>query len=155
LVEHLFVAELLKISWQAGECSLEIAKPEVDNRGYDLIVERAGVVRHVQLKTSHLGAGAASQKVHLALREKPSGCVVWIKFDETSLVLGPFLFYGGGPGEPLPEIAQFKVAKHVKANMQGIKAERPGLRIVPKSKFKHIASIQELFQELFGPGSGH
>ena len=33
LLEHLFVAELLKRSWRDGSCSMEIAKPEVDSKG--------------------------------------------------------------------------------------------------------------------------
>lgn len=48
LIEHLFIRELLKLSWLQGDCSLEVAKPEVDNRGYDIVVERDGVVRHIQ-----------------------------------------------------------------------------------------------------------
>lgn len=149
LVEHLFVGEMLKASWQRGECSLEIAKPEVDCRGYDLIVERAGVVRHIQLKASHRSARAASQKIHLALAEKPSGCVVWVVFDELTLELGPFLFFGGAPGEKLPSIVGLKVAKHVKADMQGVKAERPDFRLVPKSRFQSIPTPAALFDTLF------
>jgi hypothetical protein len=37
LIEHLFVAELLKLSWLHHRCAIEVAKPEVDNSGYDLI----------------------------------------------------------------------------------------------------------------------
>jgi hypothetical protein len=42
LIEHLFVSELLKLSWLHHDCSLEVAKPEVDNAGYDLIPESYG-----------------------------------------------------------------------------------------------------------------
>lgn len=149
LIEHLFIGELLKTSWLRGECSLEVAKPEVDNRGYDVIIERSGLVRHMQLKTSHLGAIATGQKVHIGLMEKPSGCVVWIQFDEKTLELGPFLFFGGAAGEPLPDIDSFRVAKHAKANSKGIKAERPHVRVVPKSRFKSISTIPALFDLLF------
>lgn len=149
LIEHLFVGELLKLSWQSGDCSLEVAKPEVDNRGYDVIVERDGIVRHIQLKASHLQAKAAGQKVHIALAGKPSGCVVWVRFDATTLDLDPFLFFGGDAGKPLPSLSGFKVARHTKADMQGIKAEKPDHRIVPKSKFRVLASAEDLFRELF------
>src|SRR3990167_6468248 len=90
LVEHLFVGELLKLSWQSEECGLEVAKPEVDNSGYDLIAEANGVVRHIQLKSTYHGGKAATQKIHMRLSEKPSGCVVWIYFNENTLELGPF-----------------------------------------------------------------
>ena len=37
LIEHLFIGELLKISWSRVEYSLEVSKPEVDASGYDII----------------------------------------------------------------------------------------------------------------------
>ena len=66
LIEHQFIGELLKCAWQDGECSMEIAKPEVDSGGYDLIAEQNGIVRHIQLKASHVNAKAAKQKIHIA-----------------------------------------------------------------------------------------
>ena len=121
LIEHLFAGELLKMAWQIGDCALDVAKPEVDNRGYDLVLERHGIVRHVQLKVSRQGGATKSQKVHVALAAKPSGCVVWIEFDEQSLALGPFHFLGAGPGKPLPRIADLRVAKHAKGDSTGLK----------------------------------
>lgn len=149
LVEHLFVSELLKLSWQKGDCSLEIAKPEVDNRGYDLIAEQNGIVRHIQLKSSHLQAKTLKQKANIALTSKPSGCVIWVYFNESSLELGPFLFFGGKAGEPLPSISGFKIAKHTKANAKGFKAERPEIREIPKSHFQSYYSIAKLYDVLF------
>jgi hypothetical protein len=153
LIEHLFIGDLLKASWLSGERSLEVAKPEVDSRGYDVIIERNGMVRHIQLKTSHRTASAANQKVHIGLGEKPAGCVIWIMFDEHTLELGPFLFYGDRLGGRLPSVLDFKVAKHTKANAQGEKAARPGIREVPKSKFEVLRTIDEVFAALFGDRS--
>lgn len=149
LIEHLFVGELLKLSWLEGGCSLEIAKPEVDNRGYDLIVENNGIIRHIQLKAAHLDAKAAKQKVHIALSSKPSGCVVWVYFDEKTLELGPFLFFGGSFGSPLPCIEGCRVAKHTKANAEGVKAERPAIREVTKAQFVKYSTVQEIYDLLF------
>lgn len=153
LIEHLFVGELLRLSWLSGDCELEVAKPEVDNRGYDIILERRGVIRHVQLKTSHRGAAAANQKLHLGLARKPSGCVVWIQFDAKTLALGPFLFFGALPGLRLPDINGFKVGKHTKGNSSGIKADRPDIRVVPKARFIRLAAIEDVFEALFGGAS--
>jgi hypothetical protein len=149
LIEHLFVGELLKRSWQGGECSLEIATPEVDDLGFDLIAEENGIIRHIQLKASHLQAKAAKQKVHIALSKKPSGCVVWVWFNENTLELGPFLFFGGVAGEPLPSMDGFRVAKHTKGNKDGVKAERPEIRDIPKGKFRKFKSVQEIYDALF------
>lgn len=149
LIEHLFIGELLKQSWKEGTCSLEIAKPEVDNQGYDLIAEEGRVVRHIQLKATHLHARTAKQKVHIGLENKPSGCVIWIRFDESTLALGPFLFFGGPVGEPLPNVASFRVAKHTKANAEGFKSERPQIREIPKGEFRTLRSVEEIYDVLF------
>ena len=53
LIEHLFIGELLKISWSRAECSLEVSKPEVDASGYDIIAESNDIIRHIQLKGSY------------------------------------------------------------------------------------------------------
>lgn len=149
LIEHLFVAELLKLSWLHHHCSLEIAKPEVDNSGYDLIVEAMGVVRHIQLKTSIIGGKTAVQKIHTKLGEKPSGCVVWIYIDEKTLRLGPFLYFGAEAGEPLPSLVDRKKAKHTKGNKDGFKAERQNIRVVPKGSFTAIETLEHLYAQLF------
>lgn len=149
LIEHLFVGELLKLSWLEHECGLEIAKPEVDNSGYDIIAECYGVVRHIQLKTSHTFSSTSLQKVHIKLADKPSGCVVWIIFDEDPLKFKEFLFYGEQAGEPLPNIDNLKVAKHTKGNKDGVKNERPNIRVINKGQFESINSIGSLFQKLF------
>ena len=123
LIEHLLIGELLMYSWRHGDCSLEISRPEVDRAGYDLVAEHGRCLRHIQLKGARKGATTAKQKVHLALAEKPSGCVVWAFLDDESLRLGPFLFFGG---------------------------RRPNLRDVPKRHFRRLDTIEELWLTLFG-----
>ena len=149
LIEHLFIGELLKHSWFEDGCSLEFAKPEVDNQGYDLIAEQNGIIRHIQLKTSHLKARTAKQKVHIALSSKPSGCVIWVFFNEQSMEVGPFLFFGSSAGLPLPSLDGFNVAKQTKANAEGIKTERPEIREIPKGQFRKYETVQEIYELLF------
>lgn len=149
LIEHLFVGELLKVSWLRHKCSLEIAKPEVDNAGCDIIAEAKDVVRHIQLKTSMVGGKTARQKVHARLAEKPSGCVVWIYFNATTMELGPFHYFGSRAGEKLPSLDQLKIAKHTKGNKDGLKAERKNIRILPKAMFKQLAGIEQVYEALF------
>lgn len=148
LVEHLLIGELLKCSWKDESFSLEVSKPEVDRRGYDLILEKGNVVRHVQLKTSKIGARASKQNLHVALAEKASGCVIWIYFNDAA-ELGPFYFFGSKAGEPLPSLDDMRVAKHTKANSEGVKSERPDIRIVNKGQFHRLETVQELYEHLF------
>lgn len=151
LLEHLLSGEVMKHLWLRGNIRIETLKPQVDDAGYDLVLEANGVVRHVQLKSSHAGSSTNDVRVSLHLAKKPSGCVVWLWFDPNTLELGPYLFFGGPPGQPLPAIADFKVAKHAKGNAQGIKLERPNVRVIPKSRFETLPSVSELVFKLFGP----
>ena len=149
LIEHLFVAELLKLSWLHYDCALEVAKPEVDNAGYDLIVEMPNCIRHIQLKTMISDGKAAYQKIHTKLANKPSGCVVWICIDKQTLKLGPFLYFGSEAGKPLPSLDGFETAKHTKGDKDGVKAKRPNIRKIPKRFFQNFDSIDGLFAMLF------
>jgi len=149
LIEHLFIGELLKFSWQENEVLIDVSKPEVDNSGYDIIIEYSEILRHIQLKSSFVGSKTASQSLHLKLSEKPSGCVIWIYFDKETLELGPFYFFGDKAGKPLPNIEKEPVARHSKANSDGYKAERPNIRKLNKGKFERINSVDQLFKKLF------
>ncbi len=150
LIEHLFIGELLKLSWLKHGCELEIAKPEVDNSGYDAIAEVKGIVRHIQVKTSILNGRTANQKIHVKLAEKSSGCVVWVYFDPETMKLGPFLYFGAPqPGQPMPALEHRKVARHTKGNKDGIKAERLNLRVLPKGVFTRFSSLEDLYRQLF------
>ena len=151
LLEHLFAGEVMKCLWLQGVHRMEVLKPQVDDGGYDLVLEANGVTRHVQMKSSHHRSGTARVNVSLRLMEKPSGCVVWTRFHRDTLELGPFLWFGGAPGQRLPDISGFEVAKHTKGNAEGVKTERPNLRVVPRKLFDRVDSIQELVERLFGP----
>lgn len=150
LLEHLFIGELLKYSWLNHDASLEVSQPAIDRSGHDIVLEANGITRHVQLKTSSTIAKTGRQNVHLGLAQKPSGCVIWMRFDPREMTLGPFLFFGASPGVPLPSLEGFKVATHTKGNAQGVKSLRSGLRVVPMSKFDTVVTIPALYAALFG-----
>ncbi len=154
LIEHLFVGEMLKLSWLEHGATLEVSHSLLDRSGHDIVLEANGVVRHIQLKTSGISAAAISQNIHLDLTRKPSGCVIWIQFDPITMALGPFLFFGGLPGEPLTDLQGLRVARHTKANVAGVKAERPNIRVVPRARFVRIESIDLLYATLFGSQQG-
>jgi hypothetical protein len=150
LLEHLFISDLLRHLWCRGVMTADFLRPEVDHGGYDLVIACNSIIRHVQLKASHHGAATARQLVNIRLAEKPSGCVVWLVFDPDTLALGPFLWFGGRPGAPLPDIQTLPVAKHTKGNALGVKAIRPNLRVLKRSAFERVLSIPELAERLFG-----
>lgn len=151
LLEHLFAGEVMRYVWLSGLRRLEVLKPQVDDGGYDLVLEAGSVVRHVQLKATFTGSSGKAFKVNLGLATKPSGCVICMLFDEDTLALCPFYWFGGKPGEKLPDLSKFKIAKHTKGNAQGVKTERPNLRVLPLSAFQRVPDIHGLAGLLFGP----
>jgi hypothetical protein len=153
LVEHVFISEVLQEAWLGFREMVEVLRSEVDASGYDLVLECRGVLRYVQLKTSRSDARTASQKVSRALAEKPGGCVVWVERKEdwdARRVRLQYLYFGGEPGSALPTLDGFSVAKHTKANSKGIKALRPGLRVVAKGQFERVPTTRDLLNKLFG-----
>jgi hypothetical protein len=150
LIEHVFVGDLLRLLWKKGALDVEVLRTEVDRGGYDLVLECNRILRHVQFKSSHRGAKTAEVSVNLKLAAKPSGCVIWVLFDQETLQLGPYLWFGGAPGEPLPSVGD-KVARHSKADASGRKAERPNLRVVPRRRFVSLATMDDVVTALFGP----
>lgn len=161
IIEHIFVGEILRKLWLRNVTQIEVLKPQVDDAGYDLVIDctpnpesKRSIIRHVQLKSSRTGAKRASVNVSLKLTQKPSWCVIWVFFDPSALSLGPFLWFGSRPGQPPPEIANFKKTKHTKGDATGKKAYRPGLREVPKGRFEVLASIDDVIDLLFETAPG-
>lgn len=149
VLEHLLLGEILRVLW-LKDISVEVLHPQVDDAGYDVVLESNGVVRHIQIKTSFSGATTNSWKVRLELAGKPSGCVVCVIFDQTTLQFERFLWFGNRPREPLPDIETFRVGKHTKANSKGVKAKRDSTRVIPKAAFTRLDSIEDIVQRLFG-----
>jgi hypothetical protein len=155
IIEHLFVGELLRCLWCKGVRDVEVLRAEVDRNGYDLVIESRGIVRHVQLKASHRRAKTAALNIHINLQAKPSACVIWIQFDPESMALGPYLWFGAKAGQRIQALGDI-VARHSKANSEGIKSERRNHRVIKRARLETVASLDELVERLFGisPGAG-
>ena len=50
LLSRLFVADLITAAWRAGYPPLEIARPDIDFQGYDLVATCGPITRHLQIK---------------------------------------------------------------------------------------------------------
>lgn len=148
VLEHVFVADLLRCLWCNKIYNAEVLRGEVDRGGYDLVVECNGIVRHIQFKASHRTAKTSRVNINTNLASKPSGCVIWIWFDPETMNLGPFLWFGDNPGQPLPPLGD-RVAKHSKANAKGFKAESPNSRTLNKGQFTVLADIEGIIHALF------
>lgn len=140
----------MRYVWLSGAKRLEILKPQVDDGGYDLVLETSSIVRHVQLKATFKGSTVRRFNVNAGLAAKPSGCVVCLLFDESALELGPFFWFGGAPNQPLPDLSVYPVAKHTEGNAKGVKNPRPNLRVLPLSAFELVPTVAQLAVKLFG-----
>jgi len=149
IVEHVFVGEALRLLWQRGVTDVEVLRSEFDAGGYDLVMSCKKIVRHIQFKTTSVDGKAANIKASLKLMEKPSGCIIWI-FVTRELQLAHYRWFGGAPGQPLPDIQKMKFAKHTKGNAQGKKIDKPQHRIIPKGKFGKPCSLDKIIEHLFG-----
>jgi hypothetical protein len=148
VLEHLFVGDLLRCLWRRGVRDVEVLRPEVDKGGYDVVLESQGVIRHVQLKSSHRTAKTREVGINTVLAQKPSGCVIWILFDPAAMELGPFLWFGGRPGSRLPALGD-RVGKHSKGDSTGRKAERPAIRMLRRQAFDILPSMDAVAAALF------
>jgi hypothetical protein len=149
IVEHVFVGDALRRLWQRGVTDVEVLRSEFDAGGYDLVMSFRKIVRHIQFKTSMVGGKAADVKASLKLKDKPSGCIIWILVTP-ELQIHSFLWLGSPPGQPLPDIQALRIARHTKANAEGIKAHRPDQRIIPRGRFTPLGTLDEVLDKLFG-----
>jgi hypothetical protein len=145
IVEHIFVGEILRTLWNCGITDVEILRPEFDAHGYDMVMSLGSVIRHVQLKTQAKGKVSVSH----ALTEKPSGCVVWISIDKDTLDLGPYMWFGGLPGKPLPDISDRPNPKRATHNAEGVRPIRKKHHVLPPSAFTKLKTVDEVVVQLF------
>jgi hypothetical protein len=146
--EHLLLADL-GMELMARGIEFEVLHGETDRDGHDLIIEAGGILRHIQLKVTILGGARSEITVNTRLAGKPAGCVVWLSFDPASRSFESIRWFGSAPGAPLPDPGD-KVARHSRANAQGVKNHREGHRILPASRFIRLDDIAHLADRLFG-----
>ncbi|MGX5665887.1 hypothetical protein ACWKW9_07900 [Rhizobium daejeonense] len=146
ILEHLFIGSALRGLWQQGIVDVEILRSEFDAYGYDLVISRGQVVRHVQLKS-----GTSLKKVSVSkhLASKPSGCVVFICVDD-QLSMGPFYYFGAPAGAPLPDIDTMKVARRATHTSQKVRPERHMHRELMTKEFRRFLTLDELLHALIG-----
>ena len=153
-IEYRFLADLTTELLLRG-LDFDVLRGEVDQHGYDIVVEVAGIVRHIQLKSTIKGGRRATISVNMKLAAKPSGCVIWTTFDPETCSLIKYRWFGAEPGKPLPVPEDAVVAKHTRRNSDGIKAVRPNHRVVGRNLIKdQPGGVVVIADLLFGPVGG-
>lgn len=146
-LEYGFLGELCREMWKRG-IEMDILRSHTDRSGYDILLEANGIERHVQMKSSFIGAKTARQKINIRLSDKPSGCVIWVRFDPKTFEFAEFLWFGAPPGEPLPDLGD-KIGRHEKGDQHGYKAQRAAIRVINKGAFEIVPSFSKLADRLF------
>ncbi|MBZ9898638.1 hypothetical protein LB545_30475 [Mesorhizobium sp. BR1-1-6] len=148
IVEHVFIGDALRELWRLGVYDVEVLRSEFDAHGYDLVMARGKIVRHIQFKTgTQKKPGTVS--LSRALAEKPSGCAIWIRL-ESDLAMGPFFWFGAAPGEPLAALDHYPNSLRVTPNKTGVRPIRKNHHEVPGAAFIPRSSLQEILADLFG-----
>ncbi len=148
VLEYQFLAALTPELLRRG-MRFEVLRGDFDLDGHDLVIEAGGTMRHIQLKGMALGGRTARVPVNTRLGTKPSGCVVWMGYDPQSFAITGWRWFGGLPGERLPDMGE-RIARHTRANSAGVKAERPHIRMLTARQFTQLPDIAALADQLFG-----
>ena len=154
LIEKRFLNDLLNALWP--EERVEVLRPEVDFAGYDLVLEARKQTRHIQLKSSAVDPPAGKKgpgevTVSGRLGDKSAGCVLWMEVADDDLEPRGYRWFGGEPGEPLPDLSRFRAARTTKADASGTKKERRNVYVVPKRAFEELSRLEDVIEKLFGP----
>jgi hypothetical protein len=144
-VEHRFLAEILELFWKKGIFDVEVLKSEIDNAGYDLIITYNNITNYIQLKSSLKRAKTSQQKVNIKLADKKHSSVIWVIIDDKDETI-EFEYRIFIPKKN--EMDNFETAKHSKGNAEGVKKERPNIKIVKKAQFEEV-SLDGIIKKLF------
>ena len=146
LMEHIFLAEVLQECWFQRRQIVEVLRAEVDAAGYDVVLEAAGKIRHVQLKASRQGGKTAKQTINTRLVDREGGCVVWVSYEVNETKGRADLKYRWWDSrtQDLP----LTVGRNTRTGR-----ERPNTAVLKKSDFELIGDTATLVGRLFGEGS--
>ncbi|WP_341826687.1 hypothetical protein [Burkholderia pseudomallei] len=148
IVEHIFIGEAMRRLWQLGVTNVEVLRAEFDASGYDLVMCCGETMRHVQFKASLVDGSRGAVTVNDRLAQATSGCVVWLAVSD-DLEIREYRWFGAAPGCRLPDLTKYGLARHTRANAQGVKAERPNQRALTKSAFEILGSLDDVLERLF------
>ena len=147
--EHLLLAQI-GAELLARDVDYDELHSSVDKDGYDILLVVGDIQRHIQLKVMIRGGKRSDVTIHRKLARRPSGCVLWLTYDPATRSFCDIRWFGAAPGQPLPDLGD-KVARHSRANAQGLKGERPDHRIIAARRFERLDDIAHLVDRLFGP----
>jgi hypothetical protein len=150
IIEAWFSAEILRELWCREVYDAELLHSDIDAAGYDLVLSRGKIVRHIQLKSVLDDGKAKDWPINGKLADKPSGCVVLIKVQRSDLNATGFYWFGNPANEPC-NLRDLKRANHTRTTATtGSKNQRLDTFKLPISKFTPLMNISEIVDRLLG-----
>lgn len=83
----MFLVDVLQIGWNK-KTPVDVLHGDVDDAGYDVVLEVGSVVRHVQLKSKASTATTRKVGIHALLQNKPNACLVHMTHSNKSGSIG-------------------------------------------------------------------
>ena len=134
--------------WRRGVYEADVLRSDIDASGYDLFIDFGKLSRHIQLKAVAADGKARRWSVNAKLCDRPSGCVIVIVVDRTTLSFESFLWFGNRLGERCDNLRVLKPAKHSKGNKDGVKLERADSFVLPIAELDRIKTIPDVVDKL-------
>jgi hypothetical protein len=147
LLEHVFIAELLQECAFVRNQAVEVLRAEVDDGGYDLLLQMGDIIRHVQLKTRSKKGRVRRVQVNVNLERHRGGCVVWVFWDvnpSTRRARLTYRWFGNGPTRRTKALPG-TVGRHTRGG-----GERPNMRVLKWGDFEAVPDTAVLVPRLFG-----
>jgi hypothetical protein len=120
----------------------EVLKPQVDDGGYDLVLEAGNVAGISSSRLHSRDRRPAGSMSISASRVNPSGCIICMMFDPLDIEPRPVLLVWWHAGRTTcPTSRHSRLQSTPRRDSAGAKAARPNHRVVPLSAFTHAPTL--------------
>lgn len=151
VLTHSLIAKIAQELWRRDPwLDLQVFKADVDDAGFDLVLGCNGIMRFIQIKQTHLQGNAVKYSMRLNFARLKSACAVVLVYNAADLEIDHCLFFGGAPGEPMPDIEGNPTSLLPgRRTADGKRKSRENYRDVPRREFQRLLHTSELVDRLF------
>lgn len=142
-IEDFFIAALAREICSREQYDFCFSKPMLDDAGYDMVLDCAGTIKLIQIKTMVQGGSTSSWKVKKDFLERDQAIVIVIIYDIDKWEIKSFLCCSSKKEKV--DVQNLPSAKHTKCNADGIKSPRLEQVELQKSKFDEIICIKDVY----------
>lgn len=151
VLTHSFIAKIAQELWRRDPgIDLQVFKADVDDAGFDLVLGCNDTMRFIQIKQTYLQGNAVKYSIRLDFARLKGACAVVLVYNAADLEIDHCLFFGGAPGEPMPDIEGNPTSLSPgRRTADGKRKSRENYRDVPRREFQRLLHTSELVDRLF------